>query len=132
MADRHAPMPHRRALEGRCPHQVRGKAARPDVAGQVAQAQRARQVPEVGEEPRPVGPVRQLLVLGRREAGADEVLDLPRVVESRDHAISRAGQRAGAVDDLVQDGGDVEARADAQDRRAQPGEAVPQRLVLSP
>ena len=38
VADRHAPMPHRRSLEGLRPHQVRGKAARPDVAGQVAQA----------------------------------------------------------------------------------------------
>ena len=84
------------------------------------------------EEPRPVGPVRQLLVLGRREAGADEVLELPRVVEGRDHAIPRAGQRPGAVDDLVQDGVDIEARADAQDRRAQPGDALPKRLVLSP
>ena len=36
VADSHAPMPHRRSLEGLRPHQVRGKAQRPDVAGQVA------------------------------------------------------------------------------------------------
>ena len=132
VADRHAPMPHRRSLEGLRPHQVRGKAELPDVAGQVAESQRSGKVPEVFEEPRPVGPVGQLLVLGGSEAGADEVLGLPRVVDGRDHAVAGAGQRAGAVDDLLQDGVDVEARADAQDRRAQPGDALPQRLVLSP
>ena len=39
---------------------------------------------------------------------------------------------AGAFHDLLQDGIDVQACADAQDRRDQPCVAVPQRLVLLP
>ena len=113
-ADVHAAMAYRRSLQGLRPHQVRGKAERPDVTGQVPQPDGARQVPEVLEEPRPVGPGRELLVLVGREAGGDEVLDLPRFVDGRDHAVAGAGQRAGTVDDLLQNGMDIEARADAQ------------------
>ena len=57
---------------------------------------------------------------------------LPAFVEGGDSAVSGAGQGAGALDDLVQNGVEVEARADAQDGRAQPGDTVSQRLVLSP
>ena len=59
------------------------------------------------EEPRPVRPGRELLVLVGREAGRDELLDAPRVVDRRDHAVAGAGQRAGAVDHLLQDGVEV-------------------------
>ena len=63
---------------------------------------------------------------------APKLLGLTHVVDGRDHAVAGAGQRAGAVHDLVQDGVEVEARADALDSSVQRGEAVPQRLVLLP
>ena len=131
-AEMHASMAHRRGLQGLRRHQVRGKAERPEVAGQVSQPHRSRNVPEVLEEPRPIGPVLQLLPLFRGEARGDVLQRLPRVVDGRDRPVAGAGQCPGALDDLVQDGADVEARADAQDRPAQPGHAVAKRLVLSP
>ena len=128
----HAPVTHGRSLQGLRRQQVGGKAERTDVGGQVPHPQRSRQVPQVLEEPRPVRPGRQQLVFVGRDAGGDEVLGLPAFVEGGDSAVSGAGQGAGALDDLVQDGVEVEAGADAQDGRAQPGDAVSQRLVLSP
>jgi len=64
-----------------------------------------------------------------REARGDDLPGLPRFVDG-DEAVARAGERAGAVDDLLQDGVEVEARADAQDGGAEGGDALPQRLVL--
>ena len=84
------------------------------------------------EELVPVRPVRHVPALVRRQAGGDELLDRAAFVDSRDHAVAGAGQRAGAVDDLVQDGVEVEARADAQDRHAEPLDALAQRRVLLP
>ena len=93
--------------------------------GQISQSQRSPKAPEVLEELGPAGPARQPLVFFRSEAGRDELPGLPRVAEGRNHAVAGAGQRAGAVHDLAQDGADVEGRADAQDGGAQPGDALP-------
>ena len=46
-------------------------------------------------------------------------------------AVARAGERAGAFHDLVEHGIEVEARADAQARRAQRGDSRAQRLDLA-
>ena len=84
------------------------------------------------QETRPVRPCDHLAMLFGREAGGDEVLGLPRVVEDRDQAVAGSAERARAVDDFVQNGVDVEARADAQYGRAQPRDAVPRRLLFAP
>ena len=67
-----------------------------------------------------------------RDAGGDEVAGLSALVDGRDAAVSGPGQGARALDDLVQDGVEVEAGADTEDGGAEPGDAVSQRLVLSP
>ena len=108
-----------------------GEAERAHVVVQVSQAQRAGQVPQVLEEARPVGPGCQLLVLLRREAGGDEVLHRACVVDGHDDAVAGAGERTGAVDDLLQHRSHVEARADAQDGRAECGIALLERLDLA-
>ena len=51
-------------------------------------------------------------------------MGLPRLVNGRDPAIAGAGQGAGAFHDLAQHGIEIEARADAQNGRAQLGEAL--------
>ncbi len=124
VADVHAPMTHGRSLDGLRPHPVREIAERGGIIGQISQSQRSPKAPKVLEELRPAGPARQPLVLFRSEAGRDELLRLPRVAEGRNHAVAGAGQRAGAVHDLAQDGADVEGRADTQDGGAQPGDAL--------
>ena len=53
------------------------------------------------EQPRPVGPRRELAVLFRREARADEVVHLSRLVDGGYHAVAGAGERAGAVNDIL-------------------------------
>ena len=60
------------------------------------------------------------------------VLYAPGVVEGHQRAIAGLGQRTGAVYDPLQNGVDVEAPADAKAGLAQPGEAVPERLIFSP
>ena len=74
----------------------------------------------------------QLPVLLFLQAGGEEVLGLPRLVDGHDGGVAGAGQLAGALHDFAQDGLEVEARADAQARRAQSGHALPQQRVLSP
>ena len=130
VADMHPPVAYRRGLQGLRQRQVLAIAERADVGGHVRQPQHARKVPEVREQLVPVRPVRHVPALVRRQAGGDELLDRAAFVDGRDHAVAGAGQRAGAVDDLVQDGVEVEARADAQDRRAEPRDALAQRRVL--
>ena len=80
------------------------------------------------EEAHCVGPGLQLPLLVGGEAGGDEVLRPPCFVDGRDRAVAGAGEGAGAVDGLAQDGADVEAGADAQDGAAQAGDALAQRL----
>ena len=132
VADMHPPVLHRHGLQGLRQRQLLGIAERADVGGHVRQPQRARKGLEVFEELVPVRPLRHVPALVRRQAGGDELLDRAGVVDGRDHAVAGAGQRAGAVDDLAQDGVEVEARADAQDRRAEHGDAFAQRRVLLP
>ena len=72
------------------------------------------QVPEVREQPRSVGPRGEFRVLVGGQAGGNEVVRPPGVVDGRYRAVAGAGKRAGAVDDLPQDGLEVEAGADAQ------------------
>ena len=78
------------------------------------------------------GPGEQLLLFLGREAGEDEVPGRARLVDGDDDPVAGAGQPAGAVDDLGEHGVEVERRADAQDGRAQRGDALAQRLVLPP
>ena len=72
VADEHVPVAHRRALHGLRRQQVRGETERTDGV-HVRESQWFRQVPQVLEEARRLGPVDQLPVLVRREAGADEL-----------------------------------------------------------
>ena len=127
-ADVHAPVTHRRRLQGLRQHQVRGVAERADVGGEVPEPERPGKVAEVFEQAQPVRPVQQLPLLFRGEAGSDEFLRLARLVDRRDEAKARAGQGARGIDDLAQDRAHVEARADAQDGGAQAGAALPQDL----
>ena len=69
-----------------------------------------------------------MLLLG--EARGDEVLRRARLVDGGDGAEARAGERPGAADHLVEHGLKVQARADAQARRAERGDARAQRLVF--
>ena len=132
VADVDVAVPHRRALH-RLRHDQLGREAQlPDVGRQVRHPQRLGQVPEVREEPRSVRPRGHHRVHAGGEAGGDEVLRLPGVVDGSDHAVAGAGQRAGAVDDLAQDGLEVEAGADAQDGRRQARDAVLEHPVPLP
>ena len=132
VADMHAAMAHRRALEGPLPrYEVRGEAERAHIGGHVRQPERAREVAEELEQPRPVGPLLHPPVLLVGEPGGDEVPGLARLVDGGDGAVARAGERAGALDDLLQHRVEVEARADAQAGRAQGGDALAQRFVLA-
>ena len=123
VAEMLAPIAHRGPLQRLRAPGVRGEAARSKIAGQVRHPEWRRLVPQVCEESRPVGPLHHLPARLGRQAGGDEVLDRAPLVERRDHAGAGAGQRAGALDDLLQHGGQLEALADAEHRRAQPGDA---------
>lgn len=89
----------------------------PDVTGEVSDRHR----PEVLEQPRPVGPLRQSPVLGRREAGAEQPSGRVPLAADGDRAVAGAGQGAAAVDQLAQQGIEIETRADPQEGREQPG-----------
>ena len=69
------------------------------------------------------------LLFGR--AGEEGVLQRPRVVQGK-HAIAGVRQRPRGIEHALQDGVEVEARVDVQARRAEPRQAVPQRLDFSP
>ena len=68
------------------------------------------------EEPRSVRPVGQPAVFVGRDPGDDEVLELAGLVDGEDPAAPGRGQRAGDLDDLPQDGVEIEAAADAPNR----------------
>ena len=124
VAEMLAPVVHRSSLQRPGGSGDREKAERFQVAGEVRHPQRPRTVPQVLEEPGPVRPVHQLPALLRRQAGGDEVLESSRLVDGRDHALTGAGEGPRAVDHLLEHGAQIEAPADAEDRRAQPGRAV--------
>ena len=82
------------------------------------------------EQLQPVGPpVHDLPLLVVGEPGDDDVQRQPRLVDGGNHAVARTGQRPGARHHLLQNGFDVEARADAQDGRAQVRMALEQSPV---
>ena len=78
----------------------------------------------------PVGPLHDVPVLVRGEARGDEILGGAGLVDGGNGAVARAGERPGALDDFVQHHLKVEARADAQARRAERGDAGAQRRGL--
>ena len=118
------PVTHRRAQQGPAGERERRTAERAGVVREVRQPPRRREAAQVLEEPEPVGPRGQRCVFLRREAGGDEVEGAVRNGRGVDGAVAGAGERAGALDGLAQHGVEVEARADAQDRRDQGGTAV--------
>ena len=119
IADMRAAMAHRRALEGLRWQTVGREAEAAHVVGHIRQAHRSRKVAEIFKEPRPVGPFHQRAVLLVGQARGDEVLGRARLVDGRDGAVARGGERAGALHHLVEHGLEVETRADAQARRTQ-------------
>ena len=64
------------------------------------------------------------------EARGDEVPGRPGLVDGGDGGEARAGERPGALDDLVQNGLEVKARADPEARRAERRDAFAQRRDL--
>ena len=124
-------MAYRGALDGLRPRkQVEGKAQRTDKGGRVSHPHRSREVPKVLEEPQSVGPFRQLAMFVRSQAGRDEVLDLPRVVDGRDQAAVSSRQLPGALHNFAQHGVDIEACSDANAGRGELGDVVPQPFYL--
>ena len=79
-----------------------------------------------------VGPFEQAAAHLVGDARGDEVLGRAGLVDGGDRGVARIGERAGAVDDLLEHGREVEARADAQAGLAKRGEAGAQRFVLAP
>ena len=123
VADMRAPVSHVGSLEGARRQGHVGKAERTDVLEKIGDAKWPLEVPEVLEEPRPVGPVREPLVLVVAEARSDEVLGLSGGVDGGDGPVAGAGEGAGAFDDLAKDGLEVETFAHAKDRAGQGGDA---------
>ena len=126
-ADVFAEVAHRRALEGAVRQQaVAVEAERAEVRGQVREPDGAGEVAQALEQPRAVRPLQQAAVLGLAGAAGDEVLGLSVGVDGGDGPVAGAGQRARAVDDLAEQGRQVEAGADAHARRAQRRDALTQ------
>ena len=122
VADMHAAMVHRGALEGLHRQQVPGQADGAHEGGEVREPW-VRQVTQVLEQLRAAGPCRHGLVFLVGDPGSDEVLGRTRLINCDDRAVAGAGQRLGALHDLAEHGVEVEARADAQQRLGQTGEA---------
>ena len=132
VADMRASIEHRRSEIARAHDEVRRIAERADVARQVRQPERLPKAAQMLEQPQPVGPpVHHVPFLFRRDPRGNEVVRRSRFVDGRDAAIARAGQRTGAVDGLLQHRAQIEARADAQYRRIQVGEASSQHFHLT-
>ena len=107
-----------------------GQADRLDVIGEIGQPQRFGKHAQVLEELQSPGQVDEALALLCGKAGGDEFWRLPGVVEDSDSADLRAGQRAGAIHNPLQDGIEVEICSDLDAGLAQSGEAVAQNLIL--
>ena len=132
VADVLAPVAHRRALEGPRERPGGRDAERADVAREVGEPQRPRQLAQVLEQAAAVGPGEQLLLFLGREAREEEVLGRPPLVDGGDDAVAGAGELAGALDDLAEHGVDVEGGVDAQDGCVEAGDALAQRPDLPP
>ena len=124
-SDMRAAVAHRRALEGATEPQLRREPERADVAGEVVDPQRRPLLAQMLKQLEPVGQAAQKapLLLGSRPRG-DKVLRRSRLVDRKDGAVAGASERAGAVDNLAQHGGDIEARTDAPDGLDQVREAL--------
>ena len=132
MAEMLASVVHRCALHRLREPRGHGQVQRGQVGGNIRLAERFGKVSEMLEEPGAFGPRHQLLEHFGRETGAQEVHEPAASVDRRDDALAAAGQRPRAIDDLLEHRVQIEARADAQHRTAQPGEAVLERPVLAP
>ena len=84
------------------------------------------------EEFQRIGQIPQTLDHIGGQAGGErkKVFGRPRVVEEGEQAVAGAGERAGGVEDALQDGVEVEAFVDEQAGAAQAGEALSQRFNL--
>ena len=119
VADMRVPVTQRRAHEGAGRQEVDGEAERADVLRPVGEAQRPRQVAQVGGEMLAVGPLDEPAPLVLGEVGGDEVAHLTRLVDGDDDAVARGGQGAGGLDRLAQHGVVVEGGADPEHRVGQ-------------
>ena len=128
VADVHAAVADRGPQQDFRRQQLGGDPERTEIAGEVVQSQRIGKVTQVFEEPPSVRPVGQPAVFVGRDPGDDEVLELAGLVDGEDPTAPGRGQRAGALDDLPQDGVEIEAAADAPNRCYQLREAVPRTL----
>ena len=128
--DLRAAVAHGRALEGLDAHPVGGTAERADIGGHVGYPQRRGQIAQHLEDPHVVRPLLHHPLLLGREAGEDDDVGLTRIVDGGDDGVAGVGQRAGGFADLANHGGDVEARADAQDGGGERGDPLAQGLVL--
>ena len=108
-----------------------GKANRPGVAGDIRQSQRLLDLVQVLEESQTLGQFPETRALFGGNAGGDEGLYLPGVGEGHQRAVASPGERTGAVYDLLQDGGEVEAFVDPKAGLAHPGQTVAERVNLS-
>ena len=100
------------------------------MAQQVRQSQGSHGAAEQLEEPHPVRQVPHPLGLLGAQAGGQEVLYLPGLVQQDEGPVAGAGQRPGAVQDPLQNGVEVQALVDAQAGLAQPGQPVSEVLSL--
>ena len=130
MTDPVARVTYRRDLYGRGRYHIGREAEGADVGREVGNPQHFREVPEVLEEPVPIGPAEEAAALVGREAAGQDVLQLTTRVEGRDNAVPSAGKGTGTADDLPEDGSQVEATVDARDSVVQPEDATRHRLVL--
>ena len=102
----------------------------PGVAVEVPQPQRLADAAELLEEEHPVGKFGELPAFLGSQPGVEEILYPPRIVQEGDDPVAGAGQRPGAVQDPLEHRPEVQALADAQAGLAEPGQPLPQGLVL--
>ena len=95
---------------------------------EVLEPQRPRLLDQQAEDAAPAREVPDAAVRGLVDAGRDEALELlPRLVEHPDRGVARAGDLARHVEQLLQDGVDVELRG--EDAAAGVDQAPEARLV---
>ena len=114
VADTLAPVEQRHAHESLREKQIRGEAEVADQGAHVRRSQGGGEVAQACDQPRPVRLLRHPPVLVLGDAGAPDVPDPPRRVDGRDDAVAGGGERAGELEDLMQDGGEAERLVDAQ------------------
>jgi len=118
-ADLHVPVTHGRPLEEADEHGLSANAERAKVGGHVGDPQWIFEIAELLEDLHAFRSLQQLPALVGRKTGHHVVLKLSRAVDGDDDGVAGAGEPAGGRSDLIEDGVNVEGRADAQDRRVQ-------------